>query len=72
MKKLRRWIEIWMDGREVKGIQNVPPATRYELVDVYNAMVRKEHPTFINSKVKEIIDKCGIETKEKGIGWIVL
>ena len=72
MKKLRRWIEIWMDGREVKGIQNVPPATRYELVDVYNAMVRKEHPAFINSKVKEIIDKCGIETKEKGIGWIVL
>ena len=72
MKKLRNWIEIWMDGGEVRGIKNVPPATRYELMDIYNAIVRKEHPEFINGKVKEILDKCGIKTVEKGIGWRVV
>lgn len=69
MKKLRAWIEIWMDGREVRGIKNVPFETRYELIDIYNAMVRKEKPEFINGKVKEILDKCKIETVEEGIGW---
>ena len=69
MKKLRSWIEIWMDGREVREIKNVPLETRYELIDVYNAMVRKEKPEFINGKVKEILDKCGIKTVVEGIGW---
>lgn len=72
MKKLRTWIETWMDGGEVRGIKNVPPETRYELVDVYNAIVRKEHPEFINGKVKEILDKCGIKTEVVGIGWRVI
>jgi hypothetical protein len=35
----------------------------------YNAMVRNEKPEFINGKVKEILDKCKIETVVEGIGW---
>ena len=42
-----------------------------ECIRVYNAIVRKEKPEFINGKVKEILDKCKIETVEKGIGWRV-
>lgn len=72
MKKLRTWIETWMDGGEVRGIKNVPPETHYELVDIYNAIVRKEHPEFINGKVKKILDKCGIKTEVVGIGWRVI
>lgn len=72
MKKLRNWIEIWIDGREVRGIKNVPLATRWELVDIYNAIARKEKPSFINEKVKEILDKCGIKTVVEGIGWRII
>jgi len=70
MSKLRRWIETWMDGKNVRGI-SVAPADVYELITVYNDIVHKEKPTFINGKVKEILDKCNIKTIEHGIGWQV-
>lgn len=69
MQKLRKYIETWLDGKHVRGIKNVPPATIWELVDIYNAIVRKEKPSFINGTVKQILDKCGIKTENEGIGW---
>lgn len=69
MKRLREWIEIWIDGKQVRGIKNVSPATIWELIDIYNGIVRKEKPSFINGTVKKILDKCGIETVVEGIGW---
>lgn len=71
MKKLRTYIEKWMDGQKVRGI-NVSLYDIQECVRIYNAMVRKEKPEFINGKVKEILDKCKIETVEEGIGWRVV
>lgn len=68
MKKLRSYLEKWMDGQKVRGI-NVSLYDIQECVRIYNAMVRKEKPEFINGKVKEILDKCKIETVEEGIGW---
>lgn len=68
MKKLRSYLEKWMDGQKVRGI-NVSAYDIRECVRIYNAMVRKEKPEFINGKVKEILDKCKIETVEEGIGW---
>jgi len=44
---------------------------QYECVDIYNAIVRKEKPSFINGTVKEILDKCKIKTENEGIGWRV-
>lgn len=70
MKKLRSYLEKWMDGQKVRGI-NVSLYDIQECVRIYNAMVRKEKPEFINGKVKEILDKCKIKTVEKGIGWSV-
>ena len=69
MKKLRNWIETWIDGKQVRGIKTVPLATIWELVDIYNAIVRKEKPSFIDGTAKEILDKCGIDTVIEGIGW---
>ena len=43
-----------------------------ECIRIYNAIVRKEKPEFINGKVKEILDKCGIKIVEEGIGWRVI
>lgn len=70
MKKLREYLIKWMDGQKVRGI-NVSLYDIQECVRIYNAMVRKENPEFINGKVKEILDKCKIETVEEGIGWRV-
>ena len=71
MKKLKSYLEKWMDGQKVRGI-NISLYDVQECVRIYNAMVRKEHPEFINSKVKEILDKCGIKTVVEGIGWKVV
>ena len=71
MKKLRLYLEKWTEGQKIRGI-NVSLYDIQECVRIYNAMVRKEHPEFINSKVKEILDKCGIKTVVEGIGWKVV
>ena len=70
MKKLKSYLEKWMDGQKVRGI-NVSLYDIQECVRIYNAMVREENPEFINGKVKEILDKCGIKTVVEGIGWRV-
>ena len=71
MKKLRQWLELWLMGKEVCGIKNVTLETRYEIAEIYNAMIRKQKPEFINGKCKEILDKAGIETIECGVGYRV-
>lgn len=68
MKKFKEYIEKWLDGQKVRGIQ-VSLLDIRECVRIYNAMVRNEKPKFINGKVKEILDKCEIETVVKEIGW---
>ena len=70
MKKLKSYLMKWMDGHKVRGI-NVSLYDIKECVRIYNAMVRKENPEFINGKVKEILDKCNIKTVTEGIGWRV-
>ena len=70
MKKLREYLIKWTDGRKVRGI-SVSAYDIQECIRVYNAMVRKEKPEFINGKVKEILDKCKIKTVTEGIGWRV-
>ena len=72
MKRLRNWRELWIDGKQVRGIKNITPATIWELIDIYNAIIRENKPSFINSTVKEVLDKCGIETVVEGIGWRIV
>ena len=70
MKKLKSYLMKWMDGQKVRGI-NVSLYDIQECVRIYNAIIRKEKPEFINGKVKEILDKCNIKTVTEGIGWRV-
>ena len=70
MKRLKEYIEKWLDGQKVRGIQ-VSLLDIRECVRIYNAMVRNEKAEFINGKVKEILDKCKIKTVVEGIGWRV-
>ena len=71
MKKLREYLIKWPGGQKVRGI-NVSLYDIEECIRVYNAIIRKEKPEFINGKVKEILDKCNIKTVTEGIGWRVI
>lgn len=71
MKKLREYIEKWIEGQKVRGVK-VSLMDIQECVRIYNAMARKEKPEFINGNVKSILDKCKIETVQEGIGWRVV
>lgn len=71
MKKLREYIEKWIEGQKVRGIK-VSLMDIQECVRIYNAMVRKENSEFINGNVKSILDKCKIETVQEGVGWRVV
>lgn len=68
MKELKIYLEKWIKGNKVRGI-NVSLYDIQECVRIYNAIVRKEKPSFINGTVKKILDKCGIKTVVEGIGW---
>lgn len=69
MEKLKSYIKTWIDGKSVKGIR-VAPIDIYICIDAYNALAKNGKFEFINGNLKMILDKCGISTKEKGIGWI--
>ena len=69
MNRLKSYIEKWINGEKVRGI-SVTLLDIHECIDIYNALVRKENSEFINENVKKILNKCGIKTIEKGIGWI--
>lgn len=68
MKKFRSYIEKWMECKQVKGIK-VSSYDIQECIYIYNSIIQKEKPYFINGKVKEILDKCGIKTIVQGVGW---
>ena len=70
MKKLKSIIEQLIEGKKVRGF-NLSLSDIYMLIDIYNAKVRKEKIEFINGNCKEVLDKCNIKTKVKGIGWEV-
>lgn len=70
MQKLKSYIEKWLNGEKVKGIVVSVYDIRL-LVDIYNAIAKNQKPEFINGNVKQILDKCNIETVECGIGWKV-
>ena len=70
MKKFRTYLEKWTNGEKVRGI-NVSLYDVQECVRIYNAMVQNGKPSFINGKVKVILDKCNIKTVTEGIGWRV-
>ena len=67
MKKFRTYIEKWLNGEKVRGV-NVSLYDIQECIRVYNAILTKENTEFINGKVREIFDKCNIQSRECGIG----
>lgn len=68
MKKLRKYLEIWLKGGKVRGL-NVSLLDITELYDIYYCLTTGEKPTTIIQNVNNILNKCGIKTKSDGIGW---
>lgn len=71
MRKLKEYVNLLLEGKQIRGIY-LPPASAWCLLDIYNALIRNEAPEFIDGSVKKVLDRCGIKTKEHGIGWIAL
>lgn len=71
MKKFRELLQKLLNGEKVRGLD----LSLYDIdvcVRIYNEMIDNKKPSFINGKVKEVLDKCGIETTTEGIGWRVV
>ena len=68
MKKLKNIIEkIIYDRKFPKGIT---PYMVDVLINIYNNINNDTETEFIEKDIKILLDKCGIKTKEHGIGWI--
>lgn len=68
MKKLKNIIEkIIYDGKLPKRIT---PYMVDVLINIYNNINNDTETEFIEKDIKILLDKCGIKTKEHGIGWI--
>lgn len=68
MNKLNRILGCWMDGKKFNGISTPPLATIHELLDIARGYSKET----INSTVVSVLNKCGIKTKERGIGWVIV
>lgn len=68
MKKLKALIEkAYQVGKLPYGI----PLTSFRILEsVYDALSQKQTQEFISRDVKMVLDKCGIKTRERGIGWV--
>ena len=71
VKKFKKYLETWLDGKKVRGIE-ITPYEIEECLRVYNAISKKEKCEFICAKVKEILVLCNIPFKTKGIGWVIV
>ena len=71
MKKFRELLQKILRGEKVRGL-DLSIYDIDECVRVYNEIIDNKKPSFINGKAKEVLDKCGIETKIEGIGWRVI
>lgn len=69
MKKLRQILDNIQDtGKLPRGIT---PCDCYILADIYNALVRREKPEFIQKSIHDLLVKCGLNVEQRGIGWCV-
>lgn len=68
MKKLKNYID------NAYGFGKLPKdltlAEYRVLEDVYIDLLLGKESEFISEKVKQILNRCGINTREKGIGWV--
>lgn len=66
MKKLKEWLNVWFEGKKVRGL-NPTPNEIYLLWDI----AYKKRKEFISAGILPILDKCGISYKSHGIGWMI-
>ena len=71
MEKLENYLAVLFSGRQIKGLPYIPPFVAYELYDVFRALKRGEKTETISGTTVAVLEKCGISTTKKGIGWEV-
>lgn len=68
LKKFKALIENWAEGTQPLS-RNLPPVMFYVCIELYNALLGGESPTFIQADVRLVLDKCHIQSREHGIGF---
>ena len=68
MEKLNKILEKAYDyGKLPKGFS---PYMVNRLYDIYNALRSGQSAEFIESEIHDLLVKCKIKVKPRGIGWI--
>ena len=70
MDILKEYLELWESGKVIRGIP-VSISDIRELERIYAAIKRGEKPSFINSRVHDVLAKCKIAVIKQGTGWQV-
>lgn len=67
-EKLAALVATWYEGQNVPGMKTPTPSALFELWNI----CAKTQKTTICSDVVEVLTRCKIETKRRGIGWEVI
>lgn len=71
MKKLRKYLDLWEEGKTVRGLTVTLTDIR-DLQMAYTAITENKDFYFLSDNVKKVLDKCGIVTAAHGIGWVII
>lgn len=69
MKKLQKIMGKLLNGEKVRGV----PQSLYiirELETVYGELLTDGKSEFFCEDIRKILEQCGIQTEEKGIGYV--
>ena len=69
MKKLRQILDNIQDTGKLP--REITLCDCYILADIYNALVRRDKPEFIQQSIHDLLVKCGLNVQPRGIGWVV-
>ena len=69
MEKLKEWCELLKEGKNIKGFNDIPLYSRYGILRAYSELKKNSRVEFLDGTVKAVLDKAGIETHVKGVGW---
>ena len=69
MKKLKEWCVLLKDGKNIRGFEDIPLYTRYGILRAYKELKKNGRVEFLDGAVKAVLDKAGIKTHVKGVGW---
>ena len=67
MDELKSWLDLLYEGKQKRGFY-VTPTEIWQLDLIAKGIIKE----FISLTIHDVLEKCGISVREKGIGWEVI